>query len=229
MRTNLSIKSLAPDDRPREKMLQKGRTSLSDAELLAILIGSGTREKSAIDLSYELLKQANFNLNEFSKFTVDEICKVKGIGPAKAITLMAAMEIARRRKHDDAPKRKKIVSSSVAYQTALSLFADLRVEEFYILLLNRSNEFMKAELISKGGVSGTFVDPKVIFKKAIDAMASGIILTHNHPSNNTRPSEADIKLTNRLAEFGRLIDIPVLDHLICTDHGYYSFADEGLL
>lgn len=229
MQTNLSIKSWSDDDRPREKMILKGRRALSDAELLAILIGSGTREKSAVELSKEILENSNNNLFEFGKITLSDLCKHKGIGEAKAITILAALELARRKQEHQPEERVQIKSSSQVYQLIRPIYADLILEEFHILLLNRANEVIRIAHVSTGGLSGTLVDPKVVFKLAIDSLASAIIMTHNHPSNNHNPSEQDLRLTKKISEIGKLVELPILDHVIYTEKGYFSFADEGLI
>ncbi|MFN4145828.1 MAG: RadC family protein [Runella sp.] len=223
------ILSWAEEDRPREKLLLKGKAALSDAELIAILIGSGTVELSAVDLAKVILQRANNNLNELAKLTIKDLTKIKGIGEAKAISIAAALELGRRRKESDNIHRPKITSSRDAYLQIQSYLLDLPHEEFWLLLLNRANEVIRPVQVSQGGVSGTVADPKIIFKMAIEHLASAIILVHNHPSGNLRPSEADKDLTRRLTAAGKLLEIPVLDHLIFTDGGYFSFADEGLL
>ncbi len=225
----LSIKQLSKDDRPREKLIDKGRSSLSNAEILAILIGSGTREKSAVQLCQEILGSVNNDLNRVAKLSIHDLMKFKGIGEAKAITIAAALELGRRKKSDLTNPEANIRSSRDVYDRVRHLFEDLEHEEFYIVLLSRSNKVKSIELISKGGLSGTVADGKLIFKKALEQTASAIILCHNHPSGNLNPSKADLHLTKNLFEFGKYIDMPVLDHLIVTDNSFYSFADEGVL
>jgi len=229
MYSSFTIKTWAEDDRPREKLVLKGRKTLSDAELIAILIGSGHREKSAVDLSQELLDVAGNNLKDFSKLTIADLCKFKGIGTAKAVTILAALELGRRRKDSNSSKKTKVSSSKIVYEYVKPIFEDLHIEEFHVLLLNRANEILRSIQISQGGVAGTVVDARVIFKAGIDAMASSIILVHNHPSGQMVPSPEDIKLTRELISFGKMIDLPILDHLIYTDNGYFSFADKGML
>jgi DNA repair protein RadC len=229
MAEQLTIKTWAEDDRPREKLLSKGRKALSNAELLAILIGSGTRQKSAVQLSKELLECAQNNLQELSRLTIDDLCKHKGIGAAKAITILASMELGRRRRAMQGKKKTKLSTSEVTYEYLKPIFEDLQVEEFHVLLLNRANEVIRPVKISQGGVSGTTVDARLIFKAAIDVLASSLILVHNHPSGQLTPSPQDIQLTRQLSQFGRMIDLPILDHLIFTDNGYFSFADKGML
>lgn len=227
--TSRRILSWAEEDRPREKLLLKGKGALSDAELIAILIGSGTRELSAVDLSKIILQKASNNLNELAKLSLKDLMKIKGIGEAKAISIAAALELGRRRKDSEVVRRPKITSSKDAYEQIRSYLMDLPHEEFWILLLTRSNEVIRPVQISQGGISGTVADPKIIFKSALEHLASSMILVHNHPSGNLKPSEADKELTRRLVTSGKLLDIPILDHLIVSELGYLSFADEGLL
>ncbi|NND77487.1 MAG: DNA repair protein RadC [Flavobacteriales bacterium] len=223
-----SIKQWAEDDRPREKLLKKGRSSLSDAELLAILIGSGNRNESAVDLSQRILREYENDLIELGKVGIAELTsRFRGIGEAKAITITAAIELGRRRREVEGKKRKKITSSKDAFEIFQPKLGDLPIEEFWILHLNRANKIIGEDLISRGGVAGTVADTKVIFKKALEKLSSSVILCHNHPSGNLSPSAQDINLTERLKEAGKLLDISVLDHLIVTDSGYFSFADEG--
>lgn len=224
-----TIKTWAEEDRPREKMLLKGRSALSDAELLAILIGSGTKELTAVELAREILSKSNYNLNELGKKSIQDFTKFKGIGEAKAITLYAAMELARRKVFVAEKNRYKVKCANDAYNYLRSDFLDLKHEEFHILLLNRANEVIGKEQISKGGISGTVADGKMIFHKALEMKSSGIILAHNHPSGQSKPSEKDVKLTKSLVSFGKYIDLVILDHLIITDENYYSFADNGML
>jgi DNA repair protein RadC len=223
------ILSWAEEDRPREKLLLKGKAALTDAELVAILIGSGTRDLSAVDLSKIILQKANNNLNELAKLSIKDLIKIKGIGEAKAISIAAALELGRRRKESEVVRRPRISSSRDAYEQIQPYLLDLPHEEFWLLLLNRANEVIRPVQVSQGGVSGTVADPKIIFKLAIECLASAIILIHNHPSGNLKPSEADKDLTRRLASAGKLLEIPILDHLIFTDTSYLSFADEGLM
>ncbi|WP_247232102.1 RadC family protein [Telluribacter sp. SYSU D00476] len=223
------ILSWAEEDRPREKLLQRGKAALTDAELIAILIGSGTVDQSAVDVAKLILGSANNNLNELARQGINELKKIKGIGEAKAITIVAALELGRRRKESEVPRRRRITSSNDAYEEMKPYLLDKPHEEFWILLLNRANEVLRPVLISTGGVAGTVADPKLIFKHALEHLASSMILFHNHPSGNLTPSQADKDLTRKLKEAGRVLDLPVLDHLIFTDSSYYSFADEGLL
>ncbi|MEQ9439089.1 MAG: DNA repair protein RadC [Cyclobacteriaceae bacterium] len=223
------ILSWAEEDRPREKLLLKGRAALSDAELIAILIGSGTRDKSAVDVSKEILRSVDHNLHELAKLTVQDLKKFEGIGEAKAISIVSALELGRRRKAGEPLKREKILSSEDAYRIMQPYLLDQPVEQFWIILLNRANMVIKAHCVSQGGVSGTVADPKTIFKEALEKLASSIVLVHNHPSGNLKPSEADLHLTRKLKEAGKHLDLPVLDHIIFTDQSYFSFADEGVL
>ena len=225
----INIKSWAMEDRPREKLLDKGRHILSEAELIAILIGSGSKNETAVELSKRILVNVNNNLNELGKLSVQELMKFKGIGEAKAISIIAALELGRRRKETEFIRKDKITSSKEVYEVIKPLLIDLPHEEFWLLILNRANFVIKKELISRGGVAGTVVDTKIIFKRAVDNYASSIIVCHNHPSGNLKPSEADIKLTKSIKEAGKVMEIPLLDHLIITEHGYYSFGDEGLI
>lgn len=227
---SIKISLLAEEDRPREKLLLKGKSSLSDAELLAILLGSGTRSLSAIDLARHVLGHVNHDLSALAKMNVSDLKKFKGIGEAKAITIVSALELGRRRKLiTEQTKRIKINSSSDIWNLMKADLLDESVEHFYVILLNRSNHVIKKQMISQGGTSGTVADPKLIFKHALDNLASAIVLVHNHPSGNLKPSEQDRRLTQRLKEVGRNLEVPVLDHIIFTDVAYFSFADEGLL
>ncbi|MEQ8924276.1 MAG: DNA repair protein RadC [Fulvivirga sp.] len=227
--TNLGIKSWAEEDRPREKLLLKGKASLSEAELIAILLGSGTKTLSAVDLAKQILATHGNNLNELARLSVKELTKFKGIGEAKAISIVAALELGRRRKESEIIQKPKITSSKDVYNIMKADLLDLQHEEFWVLILNRSNLVIKKQLISSGGVSGTVADPKLIFKSALEELASGLIMIHNHPSSNLKPSQQDINLTKRMVEAGRLLEIPVLDHVIFTNESYFSFADEGMM
>ena len=226
---HLNILSWAEEDRPREKLLLKGKAALSDAELIAILIGSGTRSISAVDVAKMILGDADYNLNKLAKFSVKDLQKTKGIGEAKAITIVSALELGRRRKESDFSEKVKITCSNDIYQLIKPELMDLPKEEFWIILLNRANQLIKKEQISSGGISGTVADPKIIFKAALDQYASSIILVHNHPSGNLKPSRADLDLTSKMKSAGKLLEIPVLDHIIFSDEGYLSFADDGIL
>lgn len=227
--TRPTIKMWAEDDRPREKMLLKGHKALSDSELIAILIGTGTRQKSAVELAQELLENANNNLSDFSRKSIKELQQIKGIGVAKAITIAAALELGRRRKEVVELKKTKITGAKNVYDLLQPYFQDAMVELFYLVLLNRNNLVLEVVCISQGGMASTVVDGKIVFKRAIETNAQALILAHNHPSGNTSPSEADKRLTKKLVEFGNMIDLPVLDHVIYTDNGFYSFADNGMI
>jgi len=227
MEFKATIKEWDDADRPREKLLAKGKQALSDAELIAILLGSGSRSESAVDLAKRILQSVQNNLPELSKMTIPELMKFKGIGEAKAISIVAAMELGRRRRGADIFERKKISSSKDVFEIFQSELADSQYEEFWVLLLNRANKIMKKVKISDGGVSGTVADPKRIFRAAIDNMASAMILCHNHPSGNIVPSNADINLTKKIVNGASNFDIAVLDHVIIGDNRFYSFADEG--
>lgn len=227
--TYLSIKSLSRDDQPREKLLDKGRESLSNAELIAILIGSGSRNKSAVDLCREILGTTENDLSKLARLSVHDLMKFRGIGEAKAITIVAALELGRRRKSETVDDQVAIKSAKEVFQLMRHYFEDLDHEEFRILLLSRANKVKSCELISKGGFNGTVADGKLIFKKALEQSASAIILAHNHPSGTLKPSLSDIELTKKMKKFGELIDLPVLDHIIFTDNHFFSFADEGIL
>jgi DNA repair protein RadC len=225
----LNIKSWAEADRPREKLIDKGRQILSEAELIAILIGSGSRNETAVELSKRILSTVENNLNELGKLSVKDLTKFKGIGEAKAISIVAALELGRRRKDTEIKKRDRITTSKDVFDIMKTTMLDLPHEEFWILLLNRANVVIKKEMISRGGVSGTVVDTKIIFKTAVEHYASSLIICHNHPSGNLKPSEADIRITKSIKEAGKIMEIPLVDHLIITDTEYYSFADEGIL
>lgn len=225
----LPITAWAEEDRPREKMMLKGRQTLTDAELLAILLGSGTVGESAVSLARRLLSAVDNNLHELGKRSIHDLKRFKGVGEAKAIAIAAALELGRRRQLSDLRERPKIGSSRDAFQAIAPLLTDLSHEEFWLLLLNKANEVMARERLSTGGMSGTVVDIKMVFKCALDARASGIIAVHNHPSGNLQPSMADQELTRRLRRAGEMLDLPLLDHLIVSERGYYSFADEGAL
>ena len=225
----LSIKDWSEDDRPREKLLQKGIQSLSDAELIAILIGSGNRDMSAVELSKYILSENSNNLNNIAKKSVQELINFKGIGEAKAISILSALELGKRRESSEVEERNKITSSKDVFLLLNSKYKDLPYEEFWVIFLNRSNKIIHKERMSQGGVSGTVVDIRIILKKAIENLASSIILSHNHPSGQLKASKQDLDLTQKLKEAAKLIDVSVLDHIIVADNKYYSFADEGIL
>jgi DNA repair protein RadC len=226
---NYSIKQWAKDDRPREKLLLKGAESLSDSELLAILIGNGTRSKTAIDLAKEILILGKNNLPELGKLTVKELMKIKGVGEAKAISVVAALEIGRRRQAMNYREKAVMTSSNDVANYLQSLLKDYRHEVFAVLFLNRANKINHFEIVSEGGITGTVADPRIILKKALEEDAVSLILCHNHPSGSLKPSNADLELTKKIKEAAKFFDIKVMDHLIVSDAGYYSFSDEGIL
>ncbi len=227
--TRISVKNWALEDRPREKLMMKGASALSDSELLAILIGSGTREKSAVEVCQEILANAENDLNKLARYNVSDLTKFKGIGPAKAITIVAALELGRRRKNTGAKEVKKITSSRDAYQALYPYLSDLNHEEIWALLLNRSNRIESTIRVSEGGISSTVLDVRLVLREALNRYASGIILAHNHPTNNCMPSEQDIRITTKLKDAAKLMDISLLDHLILCGDRYYSFADENMM
>lgn len=224
-----SIKQWAKDDRPREKLLSKGVAALSNSELIAILINHGSKEKSAVELAQDILRAGKDNLNELSKLTVKELMKIKGIGEAKAISIVAAMELGRRRQATAYREKATITSSGDVANYLQTLLKDYKHEVFAVLFLNRSNKINHFQIISEGGITGTVADPRVILKKALEEDAVSLILCHNHPSGSLKPSKADEELTFKIKEAAKYFDIKVLDHLIVSDDGYYSFADEGIL
>ena len=225
----ISIKDWADEDRPREKLLIKGKGALSDAELIAILIASGNREESAVELSKRILQSLGNNLNRLAKLSVNDLIKFKGIGEAKAICIIASLELGRRRRSADVLEKDKIGGSKDAFQILQLKLEDLPHEEFWVILLNRANKVIDIKLVGRGGVSSTVVDSKVIFSFALESLASGIILAHNHPSGNLKPSNSDIRLTKKLVDAGKIMEVPILDHIIVGDNDYFSFADEGLI
>lgn len=227
---HLSIKEWALEDRPREKLIAKGLSSLSDAELLAILIGSGSTKESAVELAKKILRDCDNKLNELGKKSIHELrSSYHGVGDAKAITIVSALELGRRRKMQEVQEREKITGSHDVFGLFHPVVGDLPHEEFWVLFLNRANKLLAKNRVSQGGISGTVIDTRLIMKMALEKLASSIILCHNHPSGNTQPSEADIEITHKLAKAGKIMDVPVLDHIIVTDKSYLSFADEGLL
>lgn len=228
-KNRLAITSWAEDDRPREKLAAKGKAALSNAELIAILIGSGSREESAVDLAKRILSSGNNDLNTLARMSIKELCQFKGMGEAKAITILAALELGARKQQAAALTRNQITDSRSLYDILKPQMVDLPHEEFWVIYLNKANKILSFESVSKGGVAGTVADVKIIFKKAIELLASSIILAHNHPSGNLKPSGADISLTKRMRETGKIMEIDVLDHIIVAETGYYSFADEGML
>ena len=226
---SLKITDWAVEDRPRDKMIRKGISTLSDAELLAILISSGTRKKSAVDLGRELLSSVSNNLNSLGKLSISDLLKFRGIGPARAVTISAALELGRRRNIAELPDAGQIRCSKDAADIFQPLLSDLHHEEFWILFLNRSNRVIDRMKLSQGGISGTVTDVRIIMKKAVEFLASAIIVCHNHPSGNLNPSDADSKITGKIKEAGSIMDIQLLDHIIISGKDYYSFADNGLI
>lgn len=226
---SFSIKNWSEDDRPREKLLNKGKATLSDAELVAILIGSGSRSESAVDLGKRILASAHNNLNALGKLSIKQLMEFKGIGEAKAITIVAALELGRRRRGEEALPQNKIESSHSVFELMQPIIGELPHEEFWIVYLNNSNKVLHKNQLSKGGITGTLVDVRLVMKTAIEVGATGLILSHNHPSGTLKPSEADKQITQKLKVASESMDIKVLDHLIITEKAYFSFADEGLL
>jgi DNA repair protein RadC len=224
-----AIKFWALEDRPREKLLKKGIGSLTDAELIAILIGSGVRNESALEISRKILTGISNNLNELAKLSIHDLRRTKGIGIARAISIVAALELGRRRKIEEVIQRGKISGSRDVFDLFLPILGDLPHEEFWVLFLNRSNLIIDKSKISQGGIAGTVTDIRLIMKQAIDKLAVSIILCHNHPSGNLKPSEADSRITKKLKDSGEILDVSVLDHIIVSDASYFSFADEGLM
>lgn len=227
--TPLKIKSWSPADRPREKLLAKGPPVLTDAELVAILLGSGTATISAVELAKRLLQTVDNNLHDLARLSVSDLTKIKGIGQAKAVAVIAALELGRRRKESTPDEKPTITCSRDCFQILQPHLIDIHHEEFWVILLNRANRVIKTCQISQGGVAGTVADPRIIFKLAIGELASGIVLAHNHPSGNLAASQADRNLTKKMIEAGKLLEIQVLDHLIIAGQNYYSFADEGIM
>lgn len=224
-----TIKQWSEDDRPREKLLLKGKSVLSNAELIAVLLGSGSRNRTAVDLAKEVLEKASNNLSELSRMSVNDLKKVKGVGTVKALSIVVALELGRRRRSEEALTRQKITSSKDVFEIMHGILSDAAYEEFWILLLSRNNRLLQRVNVSAGGLSGTVADPKKIFKISLEYHAASVILCHNHPSGNRMPSEADIQLTRKMTQGGKLLDLPVLDHVIIGNDEYYSFADEGML
>tara|TARA_B100001765_G_C19508724_1_gene345414 strand:- start:3568 stop:4266 length:699 start_codon:yes stop_codon:yes gene_type:complete len=227
--SSFSIKKWHADDRPREKLLQKGKAALSDAELIAILIGSGSREASAVGVSQKILATAENKLHTLGKYSIQQLMEFKGIGEAKALTIVAAMELGKRRQAETIMTRPKISSSEDVFQLMKPLIGELAHEEFWIVYLNNSNRVLQTTQLSKGGITGTLVDVRLVFKNALAVGAVAIILAHNHPSGTLRPSSSDIQLTKKLKTAGESLDIKVLDHLIVTEKAYFSLADESMI
>ena len=227
--TPFPITNWAEDDRPREKLIFKGKNALSDAELIAILIGSGSRNESAVQLSKRILSSFDNNLNALGKLSLKQLTTFKGIGEAKAISIIAAMELGRRRRELEVIELKQIGTSKSVFEIMQPIIGELQHEEFWILYLNYSNKVIAKSQLSKGGITGTVVDVRIVFKTALEQNATSIILSHNHPSGKLQPSEADISITKKIKLAGQQLDIPVLDHIIITEKGFYSFNDNGIL
>ncbi|MHC0447214.1 RadC family protein [Flavobacterium sp. 3-218] len=225
-KSHFAIKDWSEDDKPREKLMHKGKDALSDAELLAILIGSGSRNESAVALSQRILANVG-GLNSLSKLSTGQLMKFKGIGEAKAVTIVAALELSIRRKSGKMEETVKITSSKMVFKVMQPLIGELSHEEFWVLFLNNSNNVISKAQLSKGGIAGTTVDIRLIFKLAFEKCATGLILCHNHPSGSLIPSDADKQITKKIREAGEKLDVKVLDHLIITESKYYSFVDEG--
>lgn len=227
--SSFSIKNWSQDDQPREKLRDKGKAALSDAELVAILIGSGNREESAVKLCQRILASVDNNLSELGKLSIKQLMEFKGIGEAKAITIVAALELGRRRRGEEALNKKKITSSTSVFELMQPIIGELPHEEFWIVYLNNSNKVIQKHQLSKGGITGTMVDVRLVLKTALEVGATGIILAHNHPSGTLKPSEADKQLTTKLSVAAKSLDIKILDHLIITEKAYFSFANENIL
>lgn len=229
MEKKYSIKSWAIDDRPRERLLLKGKFSLSDAELLAILIRSGNRKESAVDLAKRILLSVDNSLQKLSKLSIEELTRFKGIGEAKAISIVTALELGKRRQFQNILINPKVTCSKDVFNIFQPLLGDLSHEEFWVLFLNNANEVMAKQQLSKGGFTGTLVDLRLLFKRALELQSIAIIVCHNHPSGKLNPSKSDKHLTNKIKQGGETLDIKLLDHLIITEKAYFSFTDEGVL
>ena len=224
---NFSIKYWSEDDKPREKLMLKGKAVLSDAELLAILIGSGSRNESAVELSQRILSNSCNNLNSLAKLTIIQLMEFKGIGEAKAITIIAALELGKRRREEEPQELIQITSSKITFQIMQPVIGDLLHEEFWVLYLNNSCKVIYKSQLSKGGITGTIVDIRMVFKIALEQNATFVVLAHNHPSGDPNPSPEDFKITKKLQNAGEIVDVKVLDHVIVSDKSYYSFADDS--
>jgi DNA repair protein RadC len=224
-----ALSTWAVEERPREKVMAKGIQYLSDAELLAILLGSGTKHITAVELARIILKAAGNNLQLLGRMGIEELVRIKGVGPAKAISILAALELGRRRSVMHYPEKTPVKSSETVYRLFYPLMGDLEHEEFWLLMLNRANRVLGRFKVSQGGLSGTVIDTRIILKKALDNLASSIIVCHNHPSGNKQPSDADLKITEKLKKAAEMLEIKLLDHVIIADKSYFSFADEGLI
>ncbi|WP_288374926.1 DNA repair protein RadC [Chryseobacterium culicis] len=225
----MAIKLLAEDDRPREKFLQKGKSSLSDSELLAIIMGSGSREEDALELARKILASVNNSWNQLSLLSAKDLMKFKGIGETKAISIISALEIGRRRAVQQIPEKAIIGNSNDAYMVLRNQLSDLRTEEFWAILLNNNNKVIHVSQLTHGGISQSIVDVRVLYKTALDHFATGIIIAHNHPSGSLKPSREDVSITQKIKEAGNTLNIQLLDHIIVTQNSYFSFSDSGLL
>lgn len=225
----MSIKFLAEDDRPREKFLLKGKNSLSDAELLAIIMGSGNREDSAVELGRKILDSVGNNWHNLSLLQISDLIKFKGVGEAKAISIATALEIGRRRASQEVPEKVQITCSKDSFKILQPFLGDLQTEEFWVIFLNQNNKMIGKSKLSSGGINQSVVDIRILFKKALESFATGIVIAHNHPSGNLKPSQEDLKITKQISEGGKILNIQLLDHLIITQNSYFSFADENLL
>jgi len=224
-----ALKTWAVEERPREKVMANGIQFLSDSELLAILLGSGNRDMTVVELARQLLQNVNNNLHELGRQSVNDLMKTKGVGPAKAITILAAMELGRRRTGMHHIEKISVKSSRTVFDLFHPLLGDLEHEEFWLLMLNRANRVLGRYKVSQGGLAGTVIDTRIILKKALDNLATSIIVCHNHPSGNNQPSDADVKITEKLKKASEMLEIKLLDHVIIADKSYFSFADEGLI
>ncbi|PRB00945.1 hypothetical protein CQ046_17230 [Chryseobacterium sp. MYb7] len=225
----MAIKLLAEDDRPREKFLQKGRSSLSDSELLAIIMGSGNREEDALELARKILASVNNSWHQLSLLSAKDLMKFKGIGESKAISIISALEIGRRRAVQEIPEKTIIGNSNDAYMVLRNQLSDLRTEEFWAIFLNNNNKVIHVSQLTQGGISQSIVDVRTLYKMALDHFSTGIIIAHNHPSGSLKPSREDIHITQKVKEAGNTLSIQLLDHIIVTQNSYFSFSDEGLL
>lgn len=225
----MTIKFLAQDDRPREKFLLKGKGSLSDSELLAIIMGSGSKDESALELARKILISVGNNWNQLSLLSVKDLMKFKGVGEVKAISIATALEIGRRRAGQEVSEKPTISNSDDAYQVFKNQLSDLRAEEFWAVFVNQSNKIVHLSKLTQGGISQSIVDIRILFKTALDHFATGIIIAHNHPSGSLKPSREDINITKKIKEAGEFLNVQLLDHLIITQNSYFSFSDEGLL
>lgn len=225
----MSLKFLAEDDRPREKFLQKGKSSLSDSELLAIIMGSGNKEESVLELARKILASVNNNWHQLSLLSVKDLMKFNGIGEAKAISIITALEIGRRRAVQEIPERSVIGNSHDAYSILKNQLSDLRTEEFWAIFLNNSNKVIYTSQLTQGGISQSIVDVRILFKTALEHFSTGVIIAHNHPSGSLKPSKEDINITQKVKEAGKVLSVQLLDHIIVTQHSYFSFSDAGLL